>query len=330
MASLILDRSDLELRCDGAAALAVYEGGERRGTVPLKLIERVVLQGTVRLDTGVLGRLAQAGVPTILLGARNSRRVAILLGPAHRDASIRLAQFQRSHDPAWCADWSQRLVLRKARGQLRLLRRALDERPDARKPLFDAIESIETIARSLSCDPSFVPDRVRGYEGACAAAYFRGYCALFAEGLGFRGRNRRPPKDPVNAALSLAYTMLHFDAVRATHVAGLDPMIGFYHRPVHGRESLACDLIEPLRPHADAWVRTLFCERSLRAEHFSQDKSQCLLGKAGRERFYTAWESYAPTPRRWLRRHCAALASALRSPMDILDGEPVGADGDDL
>jgi CRISPR-associated protein Cas1 len=326
MATLILDRSDLELRCDGSAALAVYEGGERRGSVPLKLIERVILQGTVRLDTGVLGRLAQAGVPTILLGARSSRRVATLVGPAHRDASVRLAQFQRALDADWCAAWSRRLVLRKARAQLRLLRRALDERPDARKPLFDAIESIEAVVRSLSGDPGIAPDRVRGFEGACAAAYFRGYCALFAKSLEFRGRNRRPPRDPANAALSLAYTLLHFDAVRAAHAAGLDPMVGFYHLPVHGRESLACDLIEPLRPHADAWVRMLFGSRVLRAEHFSIDKGQCLLGKAGRERFYAAWESHASMPRRWLRRQCAVLAAALRSPAQMLH-EPVDVDG---
>jgi CRISPR-associated protein Cas1 len=275
----------------------------------------------------VLGRLAQAGVPTILLGARSSRRVATLLGPAHRDASIRLAQFQRALDADWCAAWSQRLVLRKAHAQLRLLRRALDERPDARKPLFDAIELIDAVVRSLADEPDIVPDRVRGYEGACAAAYFRGYCALFAESLGFRGRNRRPPKDPVNAALSLTYTLLHFDAVRAAHAAGLDPMVGFYHRPAHGRESLACDLIEPLRPYADAWIRTLFCDRVLRAEHFSTDKGECLLGKAGRERFYAAWESHAPLPRRWLRRQCTVLAAALRSPVDILDGEPLETDG---
>jgi CRISPR-associated protein Cas1 len=240
MATLILDRSHLELRCDGAAALAIYEGGERRGTVPLRLIERVVLQGNIQLDTGVLGRLAQTGVPIILLGARSSRRVAILLGPAHGDASIRLGQFQRSLDAAWCATWSRRLVLRKARAQLRLLRRALGERPEACKPLFDVIETIETIVRSLAGDLDIVRERVRGYEGACAAAYFRGYCALFAESLEFRSRNRRPPKDPVNAALSLVYTLLHFDAVRAAYAAGLDPMVGFYHRPAHGRESLAC------------------------------------------------------------------------------------------
>jgi CRISPR-associated protein Cas1 len=315
MATLVLDRSNLELRSDGAA-LAVYEGGERRGSIPLKLLDRVVLQGTIRLDTGVLGRLADAGVPTIVLGARTSRRLAILMAPPHRDCSIRLAQFHKALDPAWCLAWSRRLVLGKARAQLRLLQRAIAERPDQRKPLADAIATIQAAACSLSGDGSV--DRIRGLEGACAAAHLHGYCALFAPSLEFRGRNRRPPRDPVNAALSLAYTLLHFDAVRAAHAAGLDPMVGFYHRPARGRESLACDLIEPLRPRADAWIRTLFQERTLRAEHFTIDKGACLLGKAGRERFYGAWESYAVLPRRWLRRQCAALAAALRGAGETL------------
>jgi len=148
MVTLVLDRSNLELRADGAA-LAVYEGGERHGSIPLKLLERVILQGTIRLDTGVLGRLAEAGVPTVILGARSIRGVAVLIGPSHNDAAIRLAQFQKALDGDWCAAWSRRLVLAKARGQLRLLRGALDERPEARKPLFDAIESIQTIVRTL-------------------------------------------------------------------------------------------------------------------------------------------------------------------------------------
>ena len=139
MATLILDRSNLEVRADGAA-LALYESGERRGTVPLKLVERVVLQGKIRLDTAVLVRLAEAGVPTIILGARNSRRVATLVGPAHRDCSTRLAQFQRALDLTWWATWSRQLVLGKTRAQLRLLQQALGERPDLRKPLVDAIE----------------------------------------------------------------------------------------------------------------------------------------------------------------------------------------------
>jgi CRISPR-associated protein Cas1 len=328
MATLVLDRSNLELRADGSA-LAVYEAGERRGSVPLKLIDRVVMQGTIRLDTAVLTRLADAGVPAILLGARSSRRVAIVVGRGHSDASVRLAQFQRALDPAWCAAWSRQLGLGKTRAQLRLLRGALDERPDARKPLVDAIHSIERTAASLAADSGSDIDRIRGFEGACGAAYFLGYCALFAESLEFRGRNRRPPKDPVNAVLSLTYTLLHFDAVRAAHAAGLDPMVGFYHRPAHGRESLACDLIEPLRPRADAWIWNLFRQRELRREHFTIDKGACLLGKAGRERFHAAWEAYASLPRRWLRRQCALLAASLRSPGEALLEVPFETDGAD-
>jgi CRISPR-associated protein Cas1 len=320
MATLVIDRSNIQVRSDGAA-LAVYEAGERRGSVPLKLLDRVVLQGTIQLDTGVLTRLAEAGVPTVLLGGRSSRRMAVLLGPAHRDASVRLAQLQGALDPAWCDAWSRRLMLVKTRGQLKVLSSALASRPDARKPLFDAIETVEAVLRSIADTPGLAVASTRGLEGGCAAAYFRGYTALFPQSLGFNGRNRRPPRDPVNAALSLTYTLLHFDAIRASHAAGLDPLIGFYHRPAHGRESLACDLIEPLRPRADRWVWSLFRDRTLRAENFTIDKGACLLGKVGREAFYAAYETFAAAPRRWLRRQCAVLAGALRT-----RGEPLLAD----
>jgi CRISPR-associated protein Cas1 len=328
MATLVINRSNIEVKSDGAA-LAVYEAGERRGSVPLKLLDRVVLQGTIRLDTGVLTRLAEAGVPTVLLGGRSSRRVAMLLGPAHRDASVRLAQFQSALDPSWCDAWSRPLIVAKTRGQLKVLRAALAARPDARKPLFDAIQTIEAALRSMVEAPAAPAASVRGIEGACAAAYFRGFFVLFPESLGFTARNRRPPRDPVNAALSLAYTILHFDAVRACHAAGLDPMIGFYHRPAHGRESLACDLVEPLRPRADNWVWSLFRDRVLRAENFSLDKGACLVGKAGREAFYAEYEKFAVLPRRWLRRQCAALAGVLREKGEPLldDADPEGAEG---
>lgn len=100
--------------------------------------------------------------------------------------------------------------------------------------------------------------------------------------------------------------------MRSTHAAGLDPLLGFYHRPAFGRESLACDLIEPLRPFADEWVWRQFQSHALRADHFTQDKGACLLGKAGREHFYAAWERQAPIPRRWLRLRSAHLARNLR------------------
>ena len=311
MATLYLDRAQLEIRADGAA-LALYEGGERSGTVPLRLLERVVIQGSqTRLDSGVLIKLAEAGVATLLLGARDSRRVALVLGPAHQDAAVRLAQAHRVMDEAYCLGWARDMVAAKLHRQQSLLRLALSERPDLRKDLLDAIAGLAAAAAQISGCSNVAS--LRGLEGAAARAHFGALTALFPPELDFSGRNRRPPRDPVNACLSLAYTMLHFDAVRAAHAAGLDPLLGFYHRPAFGRESLACDLIEVLRPHADAWVWQQFRSRALSNDHFSMHNGACVLGKAGRERFYSAWEGSAKLPRRWLRARCALLARSLRA-----------------
>lgn len=312
MATLLLDRSQLEIRADGDA-LALYENGRRSGTIPIKLLERVVIQGSrTQLDSGVLIKLAEAGAATLLMSPRVSRRVAIVLGRAHNDASIRLAQAKRVTDEAFCLAWARNLVAAKLRRHHRFLSKAGTDRPDMRKPIFDALSTLDRIAGQLKIDNMPRLDSLRGFEGSAARAYFQGFAALFPSALQFSGRNRRPPRDPVNACLSLAYTLLHFDAVRMAHIAGLDPLLGFYHRPAFGRESLASDLIEPLRPLADEWIWQQFRSRDLRSDHFNIDKGACVLGKAGRERFYAAWERFAITPRRWLRIRCSHLARILR------------------
>jgi CRISPR-associated protein Cas1 len=347
MSSLILDRTDLEIRLDGNA-LALYEPAGRRGTVPIKLLDRIIIQGGVKLDAGVLTRLAESGVATLMLSKRHSKRIAIVLGLAHNDAGIRLAQSRRVFDPDWCIAWAARQVKAKTRAQIRLLQTALASRPDARKPLTDALASLRTALTSLPPSQSETPvgsstppplpaveippgppfskggavtaalASLRGIEGAAARAYFQGLAALFPPSLNFTGRNRRPPRDPVNACLSLGYTLLHFDAVRACHIAGLDPLLGFYHRPSFGRESLASDLIEPLRPHLDAQIWQLFRGRSLREDHFSQDGNACLLGKTGRGIFYQDYETHVAPVRRMLQRQCRILAKHLKN-----EGEPL-------
>ena len=312
MATLILDNRALELAIDGQA-LALYEAGERRGSLPLKLIERVVLQGDLSLNAGALTRLTENGASILLLSKRHSRRLALVLGPAHNDAAIRLAQALAVADEQWCAHWALRQVRSKLRAQARLIKQAISARPDCHKPLTDALASLQaSLAALAGPDQPATVQRIRGLEGAAARAYFQGLSTLFPPSLDFTGRNRRPPRDPVNAALSLAYTLLHFDAVRAAHIAGLDPLLGFYHRPAYGRESLASDLIEPLRPLADAWVWQLFRQRHLREDHFGRDQGACLLGKTGREIFYQAFETFAAAPRRLLRRQCRLLAARFR------------------
>lgn len=326
MALLLLDRAQLEVKSEGET-LALYEAGVRRGTVPIRLIDRCVIQGAqTRLDTGVLMKLAEAGVTTVIMSSRQTRRVALVLGPQHNDAAVRLAQSARVMDDAFCRQWALSVVRAKLARQQRTLHTLQQQRPDARKPLFYALQTIGAIARTL-CEAATTAsatspdnagalpglDSLRGFEGAAARAYFGGLAGVMPPALGFSGRNRRPPRDPVNACLSLGYTLLHSQAVQACTKAGLDPLLGFYHRPAFGRESMASDLIEPLRPSLDLWVWELLRSRTLREEHFSTDKGACLLGKAGRSAFYADWENASKPWRRWLQSHCRTLAISLRT-----------------
>lgn len=316
MGTLYLDRKGLELRLDGAA-IALYENGERARTLPIALLDRVVIRAETKLGSGVIGALSDAGAGLTVLAGRRGERVAHLLGRPHNDLRARLGQYAVLSDVAARSRWSARLVGDKLRAQARFLRCALAGRPDRRKPLTDALGTLDDLAAKAV--PGHPVDVLRGFEGAGAAAYFAGYVTLFADSLGFTRRARRPPPDPVNASLSLAYTLLHSEAVRAAWGAGLDPLLGFYHAPAFGRESLASDLIEPLRPRVDAWVWEMFRERALRAESFSRDNGACLLGKAGRTDFYVAYDAFARPLSRLLRRQCRALAKGFAATAPFID-----------
>lgn len=302
----------MEIRSEGRS-LAIYESGQRRGTVPLALLERVIVTGRqIKLDSGVLTQFAENAVSTVFVSARRSRQVAVVLGPQHNDASVRMAQTQRALDPEYCLKFSTALVRVKIERQEKLLRDAMTRRPDCLLVLTKNADTLRNIIERIHLREFIQLDELRGYEGAGARSYFSAFTSLFAASLGFTGRNRRPPRDPVNACLSLGYTLLHHEAVRAAYMAGLDPLIGFYHRPSIGRESLASDLIEPLRPLVDEWVWELFRSDKLRKSHFTNEGNGCWLGKAGREHFYSEWEHNARLPRRWLRQQCRLLAREFR------------------
>lgn len=308
MGTLYLDRKDLSLHLT-AGQLVIEEPDRRPRGVPLKLLERVVIQGRVTVDTALLGALTEQNIAVLCLSGRHSRRTAMLLGPSHADARRRLAQYRLSDCPELRLAWSQGLLVGKLRAQLRTLNDALALRADCRKPLSDGIDRIDGVLTRLPEAADL--NSLRGLEGAAAAFYFAALTSLFAPALQFTGRNRRPPRDPVNACLSLGYTLLHSEAVRACHQAGLDPLLGFFHDPAYGRESLACDLIEPLRPRLDAWVWNLFRNRVLRPEHFVHDKGACLMAKAGRQDFFACYELLARRLRRYLRHHSYRLARSL-------------------
>ncbi len=163
-------------------------------------------------------------------------------------------------------------------------------------------------------------ESLRGLEGSAANAYYRAFSLLFPPSLGFHSRVRRPPTDPVNALLSLIYTFLHFEMVREIECLGLDPMIGFYHSFEYGRESLACDLIEPFRPDVDRLVFNVFKNEQLTINDFKKETSNnsCYLKKKSRKKLFLLYESWAKNERPLWTEEAKNLARRISDGPDAL------------
>jgi CRISP-associated protein Cas1 len=143
---------------------------------------------------------------------------------------------------------------------------------------------------------------LRGTEGAAAAAYFEAFQTLFRTSLGFTGRNRRPPRNPVNVVLSLGYTLAYDESIRALASAGLDAFMPGFHDLAGTRAALACDVTEAARAEVDGWALTLFSKGHLGSADFRVEAAgACLLAKPARQMVYGQWaEKLQPLVRQHL------------------------------
>lgn len=310
MGTLYIDRKDLLLRLDGRA-IAFYANGEREGIVPINPLKRVIVVGNVLIETPVLHRLVEENVAVLFLSGKRLRFRGMLHGRLHWNGILRLYQYRKAQD-AFCMEVSREIVRRKIENQRVFLCDARECQPDARFPLSCAVDTIGSILTNLNMGNPTV-EELRGYEGGASTTYFQAYTRLFSESLGFRKRTRRPPEDPVNAMLSLCYTLVHFEAVREIEVIGLDPTIGFLHQFEYGRESLACDIVELFRTRVDRFVWEVFRDRTFTARDFSNNDERpgCYLKKESRQRFYPLYEEWAKAVRPDLVREVRTLSERI-------------------
>ena len=331
MTTLFVDRRGAELDAE-AGRLVVRVAGERSATVPLRPLERVVLGPSAKVSTRLLAALWRNGTALLCLTGTKRLPEVRVPGRSTDDAKRRLAQYALLQDEPRRALLARSIVEAKLEAQAQVVANLVGATGPGRE-LSAAAERLQQARDRLAAAGPVTRASLRGIEGATANAYFAGLASVFPESLGFRGRNRRPPRDPVNACLSLGYTLLHTDAVREAAIAGLEPTMGVLHDLAPGRESLACDLAEPFRPRIDLWVWTLFRRQVLGAESFGTGRAGCRLGKAARRAFYAAYEADAPTWRDPLREATArlgrliveaegGLAPRLLAPPTVAEGGP--------
>jgi CRISPR-associated protein Cas1 len=210
----------------------------------------------------------------------------------------RIEQFRLARDPAVCLALARQFVEGKIRNHRTMLMRAYEQSPAAvakLKYLADSALGAESLPELL------------GIEGSAAAFYFQEFGGMLKTeeqqeaasepeagpplNFNFSGRNRRPPTDPVNALLSLAYSLLSKDCALAAVAVGLDPYVGFYHQPRYGRPALALDVMEEFRPLiAESAVLTALNNRMISPKHFVQAGNAVNLSPAGRKIFFNVYE----------------------------------------
>ena len=324
MSTLFVDRRDIALEHD-SGALIIRDGGERIATVPQAPSTRVVLRGNAQLTASLLATLGERGIGVLVLTGRQGKP-SLFFGRPHNDARLRVEQTRRSLQDDFCLAYAQRLVQRKLERQCQWIDAAREHYPAQRYPLSQALRQLQEQLPQIAHTRRL--DSLRGLEGAAASGYFAGLRAVVPASLGFHERNRRPPRDPFNALLSLTYTLAHAEAAFTLHAAGLDPCIGYYHQLSHSRESLACDIMETIRPLADRLCLKLVAQQVLTAEHFSQSDAGCLLGKAGRSRYYGAYEEHAQPLRHAVQQEVRSLRQRIAPDMPEFECTRPDYDGD--
>jgi len=296
-----------------AEHLVVTIDGRQTNRIPMASIRQVVIFGNVQVSTQVLHILAEQEIPVSYLTGYGKFVASVMPAPP-KNVALRAHQYRAFADPAITLGLSRSIVAAKIANQRTLLVRSL--RSHAKDPIADEEADIPDPALARGSDEPAARDMAEmlgrvdqapdqgvllGLEGQSAALYFGEFGRMLkvrppGQSFDFTRRNRRPPRDPVNALLSFAYALLCKDCFAAACTVGFDPYQGFYHAGRHGRPSLALDLMEEFRAIiADSVVLNLVNNGMLTPADFLTWRDACQLNDEGREVFFKAYEQRKST-----------------------------------
>jgi CRISPR-associated protein Cas1 len=267
--------------------LKVMDHDEVLAEARLVEVSHLVLFGAIQVSTQVVQELCRREIPISYLSS-GGWFYGITTSLMHKNVELRRRQYTAAASPSFCLRLAIRLVNAKIANCRTILRRNHRAAP-------------ETVLQDLKRDQVHAAhaqslEELLGIEGTAARRYFSEFRGMLKTNetfttFDFDGRNRRPPRDPVNALLSLAYAMLAREWTVTVYAVGLDPYLGFYHQPRYGRPALALDLMEEFRPLiADSVVLTAINNGEVRSEDFIRRLGSVALTPEGRRRFIDTYE----------------------------------------
>ena len=262
---------------------------------PLHVLESIVCFTYAGASPALMGTCVQRGIDLCFFSP-SGKFLARTVGIERGNVLLRQTQYRISDDPIQSCRYARGFILGKVYNARWVLERATRDHPQ-RVP----VESLKRTSKQLAAALPLIevctdPAQLLGLEGEAAQRYFDCFNALILqqqEDFSFTMRSRRPPLDNINALLSFAYTLLAKDCAAALSAVGLDPYVGFLHRPRPGRQSLALDLMEELRTvYADRFVLSCVNQKIITSKHLQkQESGAVLLTDDGRRTFLKTWQS---------------------------------------
>ncbi len=294
---LVIDRKESVVRYQGGC-LRIERPEMAAETVPVRLLEHVVVYGNPLVEAGVWRALAEANVPTTLLALRGKEQAATIGAGLAVQLPFRRMQHRCANERALQLAMARYFVQQKLLGYalpLQRLQTAFAAQASAverfRQQQQQALVRLPTVTTL---------DQLMGLEGQAAQAWFALLADSLPEQWRFKGRNRQPPRDPVNALLSLGYTLMGSEIRQGVVQAGLDPSLGFLHQDYPGRESMVLDVLEIFRASVDDFVLDCLATRDFDDTAFYyRETDGCRLSKSARPIFFAAWaqrRSWSPRP----------------------------------
>ncbi len=286
--TLYVQTEGMYLSLDHETLLAKLDN-EIKLKIPLHHLGGIVAIGRVILSSPLLAKCAAEGRNVSFLD-RNGHFQYRIEGPVSGNILLRKAQFELVKDQGFCEQLVKAFLIGKIHNSRLMLQRVYRELKDEgkKKEIKKVTDQMKSDLLQLTKNRHTV-ESMRGMEGINAKRYFSCFPIWIKsndECFVFRGRNRRPPRDPVNATLSMLYRLLLDDCVAAIQGVGLDPQLGFLHVLRPGRPALGLDLMEELRPiMADRLAMALINKKRLKANDFKTLPTGAVyLNDKGREK----------------------------------------------
>lgn len=265
--------------------LKVEKEGRCLKSIPFELIDSLLVGSTVQITSAALIELSAKGIGVSWIDNEN-KIVCCLSVDGVGQIAKRKAQYDLLDNERFKTGFSRSIVSAKIHNQHTLLMK-LNMKPQY-APVKETIHSL-TMAEKKCVSANITT--LRGIEGISSRNYFSAAAMFIDEKFGFSGRNRRPPKDRANAALSYSYTLLYNYIDTVLRERGFDTFVGVMHTPHNGHRALASDVMEIFRPCVSDIVVLDFLKKADADADFTVNENAVYLSSAGRRKIIAEFEN---------------------------------------